>query len=269
MGFGHSRQRVVVEVTALVGGALLLGWLAWIGIRAMAVAAVERAPYSYDQKLGGMVAGQVETASTLCTNPALVEAVRSVAALLEPGLPAEARSVNLRVIEDESENAFALPGGHVFVHTGLLAKLESPDELAGVLGHEMGHAVLRHGTKGIAQSLGLGLAVSIVFGGLDAGTAALAAVAGDLGQLAYGRDAEREADDFGARLLLDVGLDPSALGRFLGRMAAHPVPKWLSTHPEPGERETRLRDRFGGERPRTEPPSLPTLEVLKAPCVAK
>lgn len=157
------------------------------------------------------------------------------------------------VLDEPTVNAFALPGGFVYVTRGLLAHLDSLDELAAVVGHEAGHVTARHGVvqlrkQRVAQrSVGVFRVVDPNLrhvGGIAARTAGLAL-------LKYSRDDEYEADDLGLRYMERAGYDPNAvtevfdvLSRVTKAAGGERVPPWLSTHPEPELRRDRLQARL-------------------------
>lgn len=138
-------------------------------------------------------------------------------------------------------NAFALPGGPVFITTGLLSQFETEDEIAGVLAHEIVHVLARHSAQRIASSeLTNGLIGAVGVASGDAGTAQTAAVIGQLINMSYGREDELQSDTLGVCLMLDAGYDPSAmitvmeiLGAASGGAAQ---PEFFSTHPNPDNR---------------------------------
>jgi predicted Zn-dependent protease len=145
-------------------------------------------------------------------------------------------------------NAFALPGGDIIVTDDMIALLaDRPDALIGVLGHEWGHVQRHHGMRSLVQASLLAMLSSAVVGDISQVITAAPAV---LGQLAYARDFEREADDDGAALLRANGMDPAALAvlfeRLQAQRSAKPGPKFelpiaLSSHPADAERMARLR----------------------------
>jgi Zn-dependent protease with chaperone function len=154
-----------------------------------------------------------------------------------PGYP-----LVLHLVKDETVNAFALPGGQVVLFTGLMEKAEKPEEVAGVLAHEIQHVLKRHATARIAQSIGSRTLVSILFGGSDLG--ALTMTAQQLGELSYGRGQESEADAEGAKLMAKAGLPVSSLGVFFQRLesteGSSKIPGFISTHPDSHERAMKL-----------------------------
>jgi predicted Zn-dependent protease len=158
---------------------------------------------------------------------------------------------SFKLLDDPSVNAFALPGGYVYVTRGLMTHLESEAELAATIGHEVGHVTARHGvnqmSKQILASVGLGVA-SI----LDEDIADWA-FAGHVGLgllfLRHGRDDERQADDLGLRYAMRAGYDPRQMAELFGVLeavskveGAGRLPTWLATHPDPGARRKRVEE---------------------------
>lgn len=152
--------------------------------------------------------------------------------------------------DDETLNAFALPGGQIFVTMGLVRAFESEAQLAGVLAHEVGHVVARHSAEQLAkQQLAQGLAGATTIATYDPGnpgTAATGAIAAAIAQLVdmrFSREDELEADELGVRLLRGAGYDPAGLMSALDVLSrdAAGVPEFFSTHPNPENRATRLR----------------------------
>jgi len=153
--------------------------------------------------------------------------------------------------DPQTVNAFALPGGPVFITRGLLDRLDHEAQLAGVLGHEVGHVIGRHSAEHIAQSQlvqglvgAVGLAASDEDGRNRAAEAA-AAVVGQMVQLRYGRDDELQADTLGVRLMAEAGYDPRALVDVMRVLAeaggGRETPEFMSSHPDPGNRDALIR----------------------------
>lgn len=160
-----------------------------------------------------------------------------------PGLP-----WTFRVVDDPVVNAFALPGGFIYVTRGIMAHLNSEAELAAVLGHEIGHVTARHSvrqmTRQTVAQLGVG-AATVVFPGIGR-FAELAGAGLGLVFLKYGRDDERQADDLGLRYMRDADYDPrrmigvfELLTRVSQAQGGGRIPEWLSTHPDPENRQER------------------------------
>ena len=157
---------------------------------------------------------------------------------------------SIKVLDDPVVNAMALPGGYVYLTRGILAHLNSEAELATVLGHEIGHVTARHSANQMskAQLAGIGLGIGMM---VDPGVAGLSDIA-QMGTqvlfLKFSRDDERQADELGVRYLVKDGYDPrespqvfEMLRRVSAQSQQGSVPGWMSTHPDPENRSTRMR----------------------------
>jgi predicted Zn-dependent protease len=145
--------------------------------------------------------------------------------------------IQAQVVRQPEANAFALPGGYIYVFKGLIDRAETPDELAGVIAHEIGHVAHRDGTRTVLQGAGLSFLFGMLLGDFVGGGAVVLAARTILGTR-YSRDVENAADSYGVALMTKIGGDPRALGRFLLRIAGttHVGPKLLLDHPETRER---------------------------------
>ena len=139
-------------------------------------------------------------------------------------------------------NAFALPGGQVFVTAGLLARLQTDGQLAGVLGHQIGHVAARHGAEHIALArLGPGTTGAAVLAAYDPGNPAsrrdpqVAALIGQLIDLRFSPQDELEADRLGARFMAEAGWDPRGMAQVMRILVTSPggSPEFFATHPHP------------------------------------
>lgn len=213
-----------------------------------------------DIKLGKQVAVDAEKQLPSCNAPKveayLTELGKKLIAKVPTGgveYPFEFHCVN-----DKAINAFALPGGYVFVNRGAIEAADNEAQLAGVIAHELSHVALRHGTaeatKAQAAQAGVGI-IGAIFGG-NAGGALLT----ELGRfsaggvlLRYSRAAETQADVVGTQVLYDAGYDPRALGQFFEKIEAESKgqnpPEFFSDHPNPEHRVERVEqeiDKLGG-----------------------
>jgi predicted Zn-dependent protease len=151
------------------------------------------------------------------------------------------------IVDSPAINAFALPGGYVYVTRGLLAYLDDESELAGVLGHEIGHVTARHAAQAYTRQAqaSLGLTILSIFIPSTAPYTDLGATGLGVLFLRNGREAELEADRLGVEYGSGAGYDPAGVPRFLATLARvnamseRGVPNWLSTHPDPGSRVTK------------------------------
>jgi len=168
--------------------------------------------------------------------------------------------------DPQTINAFALPGGQIFITRGLLNKLENEAQLAGVLGHEIGHVINRHGAEHMAKGrLGqllagaAGVAASDERGG-GRGSMVIAQAVNQMIQLKYGRNDEVESDTFGLRYMTQAGYDPTAM---LGVMnvlneasKGSRQPEFLASHPHPEARYEKIKSFLAENFPQGVPPSL-------------
>jgi predicted Zn-dependent protease len=153
------------------------------------------------------------------------------------------------VVDDPVVNAFALPGGYIYVTRGILAHLNSEAELAGVVGHEIGHVTARHSVSQMSkqQLAQVGLVIGSIASPEFERYAGLASAGLGVLFLKYSRDAERQADDLGLRYMRRVSYDPREMPHvfeMLGRVSqvegGGRVPEWLATHPDPENRRGRI-----------------------------
>jgi predicted Zn-dependent protease len=169
--------------------------------------------------------------------------------------------------DDQTINAFALPGGQVFITRALLIRLRSRGQLAGVLGHECGHVIARHSAEQIAKSRltqGLtGAAVLATYNPYDSrsrGSAAVVAIIGQLVNLKFSRNDELEADKWGVRLMSEAGYDPRAMLEVMEILkqasSGGRQPEFFATHPNPENREDHIRQEIEQQFPNGVPVGL-------------
>ena len=239
----RSSASVVVVMLVLLAGAVL-----------SAQTRIEPRRNSFspaqDVQLGRQAAAEVRQQLPMLNDgptEALVERIgtRLVAAVppryRQPAFRYSFDVVNLREI-----NAFALPGGPMFLHRGMLQAARTDDEVAGVMAHELSHVILRHGTlqAAKAQKFQLGALAGQILGSIVGGRkGAMIAQGSQLGLgtyfLKYGREYEREADLLGAQIMARAGYAPHQMAnmfRTIQQQGGGSGPEWLSDHPDPGNR---------------------------------
>lgn len=169
--------------------------------------------------------------------------------------------------DEQTINAFALPGGQIFITAGLFRRLQTEGQLAGVLGHEVGHVVARHGAQRIAQQqLTQGLTGALVLSTYDPEnpnsqqTAYIAMMVGQLVNMKYGRDDELQSDALGVRFISEAGYDPRALIGVMEILAeaggGARQPEFFSTHPNPENRVARINEAIEQQFPDGVPAGL-------------
>lgn len=258
-----TRARERIRTRKLVSRCVTLGILGliiaavaglWFAKNPMVKAVASKVPAEWEQKLGDTAFAQVSLGSKLITDDAVKKQLELLAAPLLAVVPQDRYQFKLHIIEDPSLNAFALPGGNVAFHTGLLLAADTPEEVLGVLAHELSHVTEQHGMRGIVEGLGLYALVTTFFGDASGLAAILANNAPFLLTQKFSRDHEREADEQGFRFLEAAKLNPRGLITFFEKMRreeeklkeklpggeALDALSFLSTHPATAERMARL-----------------------------
>ena len=205
-----------------------------------------------DVQLGQENAAQVRKQMVVIKDPVLTEYVTRVGKRLVSAREAQESGFpfTFEVVADPSINAFALPGGPMFINTGLLKAVDNEGQLAGVMGHEMSHVILRHGTNQASKSKLIELPAilgSQMAGGSMIGKLAQAGIG--LGAnsvlLKFSRSAESQADLMGSHLMAESGYDPLEMARFFDKLNAqgggHTL-QFLSDHPNPDNREKAIEE---------------------------
>ena len=201
--------------------------------------------------IGRQAAREIELQLSLYDDPVVAADVDS----LGQALVRHSKRSNIRyyfkVVDTEVVNAFALPGGWLYINRGLIAAAENESELAGVVGHEIGHVVGRHGARQITKAFGLQMLLELAVGEKPSAARQIAGQFAEVGAgltlLKYGREAEREADRFAVEETYAAGIDPEGMATFFEKlMAMHAsepkgVEVWFSTHPPSRERIANVR----------------------------
>ena len=162
---------------------------------------------------------------------------------------------HFKVVDTDEVNAFALPGGWLYVNRGLITTAENESELAGVIAHEIGHVEGKHGAQAISRRLGAAIVLDATLGGENASLRRRAArkITGfftGVGLLKYGRDAEREADKFAVEATHAAGIDPEGAATFFEKLAAMrkrdpgQLERLFSSHPASRERVENVRSQI-------------------------
>lgn len=202
-----------------------------------------------DVELGRQAAAEIRQQMPMVLNASLQEFLNSVGMRLAQQPEAGGYPYSFQFIADDSINAFALPGGPVFVHTGLLKAARTEGEFAGVIAHEISHVALRHSTNQATKAnlLQLPALLAGVAIGQDSMLAQLGQAGLGLGLnsllLKYSRTAENQADALGARILAKAGYNPLDMANFFETLEAQGgerAPEFLSSHPNPGRRRENI-----------------------------
>ena len=208
-----------------------------------------------DVQIGQEAAAQVRREYPMLNDSTAERFVDRIGQRLVAAVPAEFRQPAFRysfdVVNMREINAFALPGGPMFVNRGMIQASGTEAEVAGVMAHELAHVVLRHGTvqASRAQKFQIGAVAGQILGAIIGGNKGAVVAQGTefaLGSyfLKYSREFEREADLFGAQIMANAGYDPRAMATMfdkIARQGSSGGPEWLSSHPNPGNRSAAIR----------------------------
>lgn len=204
----------------------------------------DHVPPEWETELGDLAFSQFD--SRVIRDPELERLLADFTAILTDHVADSRYAYRFYLLEDESINAFAFPGGNMVIHTGAILASDRGEEVLGVLAHEIAHVNNRHSIKGMINSLGTSLLISALVGDATALGALLHNTAPLLDERQFSRDNERDADSTGMQYLLDSGVDPSGLIDFFGKIQQEHEKSaagvmdgglnFLSTHPATGER---------------------------------
>ena len=274
---GAKSRRVLVPMLLLAGVVVGGSVAAWFTAFSPSRYIAEAIPAPVRSTLGGQVIKSLTRGRKMCTAPAGVAALSKLSGKLMTASGTTDR-FRIEVARLGMVNAFAAPGERVIVTRGLLNFVDSPEELAGVVAHEIGHGLERHPEAALVRALGLTAAFSFLFGGSEFGSS-LGSAGSVLVQMRFSREAEREADTHAIRMLNALGTDTRPFAGFFRRLQARRkdtdrakkretrIFDVLSTHPPTAERIARIEQ--AGVR--SAGPKVPVLtaaewKALKAIC---
>ena len=228
---------------------------------------------SEEEKLSRSILGYIYRQYEIIEDPVIVDYVNRVGNRIVEGLEDPLFNYRFHVINVDAYNAFAIPAGYIFINSGLLAAMDSEEELAGILAHEIAHVNARHISQLIERSKKIGwatmagVAAGILLGAAGGGEAAQAVTkgsqaAGAAAQLSYSRDNEIQADQLGLIYLTEAGYNAEGLLRILKKMRSkqwfdtEQIPTYMRTHPAIDERITYLDGQIAGtaKPAKTRPP---------------
>lgn len=203
-----------------------------------------------DIEMGKAAIKEIEPTITILDDPAMTAYVKRLGDALTSKIKNPPFPFTYKVVNDPAMNAFCVPGGFVYMNTGILLNADNEAQVVGVMGHEIGHAILRHSANQMSKGMLLqGLATAgAMFGEMKGGIAGMAAQMGgglgaQLAMMKFSRNHEKDSDAFGARLMSEAGYNPIEMARFFeklqqmsGGKQAGGVAGWMASHPDPGSR---------------------------------
>jgi predicted Zn-dependent protease len=233
-----------------------------------------------DVEIGSQSAQQIIKETPMLEDAQIVGYVQELGKRLAAKAAGERFPYQFQVVATREINAFALPGGFLFVNAGAIAAARNEGELAGVLAHEIAHVALRHGTNQASKAqiaqVGLGILGTIASGSDNPNIGRAVSVIGGLGAnilfLKFGRGAEKEADLEGARIMAEAGYDPRDMAKFfqtLQSKSGQQIPEMLSDHPDPGNRIQYILDAIPEPAPPHRPPESGRSGTESSPAEAR
>ncbi|MDA0738354.1 MAG: M48 family metallopeptidase [Nitrospirae bacterium] len=229
--------------------AIPLIWIVYAkGVPALSGPLTTLIPYSWETHLGDALVEEIAPSEARCLDPQLLEKANSLIQALVSTVETVPYTFRLAIVDQPILNAMALPGGHIIIFRGLLENTETPEELTGVLAHEIQHVLQRHGMRLLVQNMTLGLIIGALTGDISGIMTFVLEGAHVLQTLSYSRSAEEEADREGMGLLLAAKINPEGMLSFFeylkeqhGEKNFDPMWRYLSTHPTAGDRVDILR----------------------------
>lgn len=243
---------LIVAIPVLL--VLNMSWLAGLAARQI--------PASWEEQLGRTAMGQYQVQAHMIQDPQTARLLAELTDALTEAVPESRFEFHFYVARDPALNAFALPGGYVVIHSELLLRADSAEEVLGVLAHEISHVTEQHGVRNLIASAGLFLTVQAVLGDASGLLATVASAAPFLLSQTYSRAFENEADEQGFELLQRAGIDGRGMASFFEKVRAEEermrakvreqmgekgaalteLPEFLTTHPATESRIERMRE---------------------------
>lgn len=216
---------IAASIVALWFALSQIDYMNWFGIRKSAV--------NTEEKLGELIWESIERTEKIIRNDSINAAIDSIVTRITKANKIDRKKIKVHVIRKSDVNAFAFPGNHLVVFTGLIDACENESELAGVIGHEIAHIRKKHVMKKLVREIGL--ATLIATAGGNGGTAT-GEILRTLTSSAYDRKLETEADLTSVDYLVKADIDPEPFAELMYRMSADiDLPEavyWISSHPE-------------------------------------
>jgi predicted Zn-dependent protease len=228
-------ERGTLALVVLAVMAALAAAAVWWSYPFVAQRLADSLPVAVEERWGAAVAASIAPPSQRVESSTLKAASEALIGRLRP--TPSPYTWHIAIVNDPMVNAWAAPGGHIAIYSGLVCALQNPDQLAAVAGHEMTHVIERHSTRNLIRTLGVRLGIALLFGGGDH----LLDAAAMLGALRYMRSDENSADRGAMRLLVRSHIDPTALAAAFEHIQKHApeLPgalQYVSTHPTLAER---------------------------------
>lgn len=215
------------------------GWYSLSKLDWLSIFNVQQTTDKTEQKLGELLWEVFKKSDQEVKNPIVLNAVDSIVNKICSANKIDRKSIKVHVLKNDEINAFALPDGHLIVYSALIENAENPEELSGVIGHEIAHIELNQVMKKLVKEIGLSVLISMTTG--NGGPEVIKETAKMLSSSAFDRKMEKEADMKSVEYLVEAKINPEPFADFLYTLAEKEDPSlkylsWISTHPDSKER---------------------------------
>lgn len=240
----RDRRREIALIGALAAAGAAVAGFVFFGMPVLSGPLARATPTGYEAQMGENFDAQLAVAFPSCGGEAGQRILSDLGDQIG-GYADTSFTIRVRAVQAPMINAFALPGGPILITDDLIRDLESPDELAAVVAHEVAHIEQRHVMQAVWRLLGMGMVLDAVVGGGSGAGQQAVLLAGQVTDLNYSRAAEAEADARGMELLHARGMSSQGMASFFARLeeggggrgeGARPAAEFLSTHPDGGRR---------------------------------
>lgn len=227
-------------IQSFIGIALFFSsWFALTQIDWVTIFDTQKITDKTEDKLGTVFWDIIKKTEKENSSPLLITSVDSIVNKICLANKIDRKSIKVHLIEKDEVNAFALPNGHLIIYTALLSNADNPEELSGVISHEIAHIELQHVTKKLIQEVGISVLISTTSG--SGNTKIIQQTLKTLSSTAFDRGLEKEADLKAVDYLLNARINPQPFANFLYKLAEQngetsKYMTWISTHPESMER---------------------------------
>ena len=273
-----SGTNYVFRIAAVLAVPVFLYGLWTVVIPSLSDQVAMQVPVSWEEKLGETLMKELPEELAPFSRPEQEKALNAIAERLLSATPNQPYNIRIYISPHKMMNAVAFPGGHILVFQGLLNAAESPEELAGVLAHEIQHVALRHSTRGIIRGMASSILLTLITGDMNGTMSAVLDVAEGLDGLRHSRKMEREADRKGMDMILAADIDPAGMVRIFKKLHSQeqrllPGGKsensgdgsaswtdYLSTHPAGSDRLDQLKNQVAMAGKKSYTPLLPHLD---------
>jgi predicted Zn-dependent protease len=224
----------------LISVVLVFGiWFNLNKINWLEILKIEQLSSATEEKLGNLFWDTFSKTEKENTNPQILSSIDSLVTKICESNKIDRNKIQVHILDKDEINAFALPNGHLVIYSGLISNADSPEELTGVIGHELAHIELNHVMKKLVKEIGLSVLISMTTG--SGGTEAIKEAAKLLSSSAFDRDLEKEADIKAVDYLVKAEVNPEHFANFLYKLSKEEQDEmkyltWISTHPESKER---------------------------------